>query len=998
MGSETGSGIPARRRRPATLGYHDLVRLVPRLSCTVILCLTPALPASGLDPSIPIERFAHQTWRRSDGLPRNGVTALASTPDGYLWIGTQGGLARFDGLRFTEIDTSARDEFVTALIAHANGDLWVGTRSGLLRLGPRGDLEEVGTSDPTVSTPYIRSLAHGSGHQMWSGTSTGTVTGWIGGHPHPFASTRELTGGTIRALLEDPDGTLWIGSSRGLFSARDGRLEQPPPWLGSTPIAVRALAVTTDGLWVGTERAGLLLLTPDGPVQQAARLGLATDEPVWTLMADRDDCLWVGAGRSGVRRLCGDRLSTMTAAAGLAGDVVWSLHEDSEGSVWIGTRVGLTQLKDSRVSTYPVASSTGSNYIRTVLEGPDGSLLVGTERGVTGLRAGRTWEPSWSRLFAGQEVRSLLNASDGSVWVGTRREVTRLPGRHRHLASRPPPVLEAEINALAEDGSGCVWIGTGGDGALRWCAGELVPLPPGCLPNSVVRVVHASPDGTAWIGHEGGLTAVENGTCTTLTVAEGLPSDFVYAVHEESSRVLWVGTGNGIARVDDGSVTAFTEAQGLPRVVVFQVLEDRDGDLWLSSARGITRLSRPALERAVHDPTALLSPRVFTEGDGMWSSECIGGTQPAGTRTADGHLWFPTSLGVCRVDPERLDTEPVPPRVLIERVVVDDRELALDQLSALPPGTRRLEIHYTAPTFVAPRQVRFRHRLHGFDSSWAEVANARSARFTRLSPGRYRFEVAAAVAQGRWSDQPTPIVFSVLPHFWQTRWFLGLVAIFFLVFGPAIHRYRLAQGRRRERLLRDTVERRTRQLRTANAALKHLAVTDSLTGIANHRKFRSTLASEWRRCTRSLQPLSLIMVDIDYFKAYNDLHGHLAGDETLRAVGQALLAAASRPGDLVARYGGEEFGVVLPETDCDGALTVARAIQRSISQLALPHGASPVGDLVTVSLGIATTVPVTDAEPDSLIAAADRALYGAKRSGRDSVRSCADVEVDDVTG
>jgi len=319
-------------------------------------------------------------------------------------------------------------------------------------------------------------------------------------------------------------------------------------------------------------------------------------------------------------------------------------------------------------------------------------------------------------------------------------------------------------------------------------------------------------------------------------------------------------------------------------------------------------------------------------------------------------------------------------------VLVDRRPLPTSENAVLEPGRGDFEFHYAGLSFVDPDRVSFRYVLEGFDRDWIDAGSRRVAYYTNIPPGRYVFRVRAANNDGVWSERDAVVRLTLKPHFRQTPWFLGVCAAGLVLAGFGGARMRAARARARERDLERTVAERTLQLEEANSKLQQLSQVDALTGIANRRRFEETLAREWRRAMRDGMPLSLVMIDIDHFKDFNDNLGHQVGDQCLRRVAGEIREALTRPGDVVARYGGEEFGAVLPSTPSRGAFAVAEMLRARVEALGIAHPTAATR-IVTISAGVATAASGGDSSPEALVAAADEALYRAKRAGRNRVET-----------
>lgn len=1010
-------------------------------------------PLRALDPDKRLGQYPSSRWGRLDGLPFSGVTALAVGTDGYLWIGTQEGLARFDGVQFAVFDkrtTGAfEDHFVTSLAAGADGELWIGTREGLVR-HRKGELERFG-AEHGLPHEYVRALLRDRHGRLWVGTYGGLVLWGSGRARRVWTETDGLLHPVVRSLEEDADGALWIGTSGGLHRLDVSGPSSDPsevPEVGdggalggarltSYTVAdglpsefIRALELDGEGrLWIGTEGGGLARYLGNGRFTAAA---VPETRTVGALLADRDGLLWVGSPGEGLWRLRGGAVERWTRREGLPHDVVWSLLEDPEGSVWIGTRGGLLQLWNGHVTSITRDQGLSADSVRTLYQDRDGVLWIGgdgLDRWLDGeilpAPPSLSLSPSSGSRGSGagrEEVRSLLQTRDGALWIGTDRSLKRFDGRETQSFTPDRGPRGGEVNTLAEDREGNLWIGTSG-GLSRYR-----PPKPGDgsgaaggerfrtwstddgLPTAAVRALLPDPDGGLWVGTERGLSRLHNGEIRSQPGLEGV---FVLALHRDHEGGLWVGTAGdglfhlprreaagGLSRtprdaVRSGEMVRFRMRDGLFNDLVFQILEDDDGHLWMSCNKGVFRVRLEELRRFARGEIETLPSRWLDEADGMASAECNGGTQPAGWRTRDGRLWFATVQGVVVIDPSQsLDSRPPPPLV-IEEVRVDGERREPQSPVTVGPGGGTVEIRYTAPSFVAPGKVRFRYRLEGFheDGRWEAAGARRAAFFTGLRPGRYLFQVTAAHGKGPWNATGAALELELVPFFYETPWFLALVAVAVVLTAVLAFRLRVRALRTRQVELERLVDRRTHELEEANRSLARLAAEDGLTGVPNHRKFRQVLFDEWRRAVRSGEPLAVLMADIDFFKHYNDTYGHQRGDGCLREVAQALAACVHRPGDLVARYGGEEFAVVLPGTDRDAAHRLAEEMRAAVERLDLEHAGIPgsAGDgaaaagRVTLSVGGTAAVPTREQSPDQLLTAADKALYRAKAEGRNRV-------------
>jgi diguanylate cyclase (GGDEF)-like protein len=455
----------------------------------------------------------------------------------------------------------------------------------------------------------------------------------------------------------------------------------------------------------------------------------------------------------------------------------------------------------------------------------------------------------------------------------------------------------------------------------------------------------------------------------------------------------------------NGKFKQFTPSDGLTDNVIYQMVEDREETLWLSSNKGIFSLKLRDLDDYAEGRLTRLLPDVYDKADGMKGVECSGGAQATGFLSTNGRIWFPTVKGAVVIYTTQVRRNDVLPPVVIESVLANDREVALGGSRRFSPGTQKLEFNYAALSFMAPSKVRFRYQLEPFEDKLSEVGNRRSAYYTNIPPGRYNFRVIACNNDGLWNLSGATFSFVIQPYFYQTKLFYLLSGLGLIFVSGVFYRFRVRQLRRRQDELEREVNERTSQLRDsygqleqanqrildtnqkledANRKLEELSNQDGLTGIANRRYFERFVHMEYRRAMREKRSISLIMIDVDFFKNYNDRYGHQAGDDCLKRIAHAL-CILNRPGDLVARYGGEEFVAVLFGSSASGGQHVAERMRLSVEQMNILHEGSDISDFVSISLGVATVVPQVGSAVDNLVLAADHVLYKAKKAGRNCI-------------
>jgi diguanylate cyclase (GGDEF)-like protein len=565
------------------------------------------------------------------------------------------------------------------------------------------------------------------------------------------------------------------------------------------------------------------------------------------------------------------------------------------------------------------------------------------------------------------------------------------------------------IKCILIDKKGNTWIGTE-NGLNRYdpAAGkfELFNFGLGLSGNSI-EFIYEDSRGDLWIGASVGLNRLSGGKISPFKLPVGKEAYFPKCAYQDNEGTLWIGTDRGLIRVL-GKEDELTGAPlkntrfRLTETEVNTILEDDRGNIWLAGGKGISRVAKNELTDFAFGKIQQVNMETYNEKDGMKSRWVIG----LGCKSRDGKLWFPTSMGVAVIDPAYIEKDALPLSPIIEKFLVDGEIIRTnafqglrsggDGLSKKPPrpkaaahlelapGKKRLEFYYTAVSFINSQKIKFKIKLEGYDSDWEDVGVRRNSSYNGLAPGHYTFKVTACNRYGIWSAEPATFSFYLRPYFYQTTWFYVSVVFIAILAFFTFHGVRFRRLRARARELEMMVAERTEQLAAANKELSRLANLDPLTGIANRRRFMEYLTVEWQREIRSSGTIAIVMIDVDFFKKYNDSYGHQAGDECLRKVAGVIASAARRPGDMAARYGGEEFVVVLPGASREGACKAAENIKDGVEALEIPHTVSVTG-FVTISLGVSLASPRQGEQIENLISLADRALYLAKEQGRNRV-------------
>jgi ligand-binding sensor domain-containing protein/signal transduction histidine kinase len=771
---------PQPKPRPARSAPGSLRFLAAWLGLGGLLAHAVAAPQSfivdnwGTDQGLPQQR-----------LPQSSVFSVTQTRDSYLWLGTLNGLVRFDGERFTVFDESNTPGLPSSQVVYLFEDsrswLWVGTDSGGVAVIRNGQVERLGIGQGSRASRLVAATETADG-AVWLYTADGQLWRYLNGQRIPNVID-EGNFSVCRALIAETNGTLWVGTDRRQVALSTNVTSAFEPFTVTTNVAGPLdflLASRSGGYWRFAEGR---IEKWSGAQRERSLASYPWQSPtarITSACEDAEGNLIVGVLDGGVFWFAPDGTYTRV---GIGHSGVLSVNLDREGSLWVGTDGGgLYRVKRSR---FELAARHA--VVQSACEDPNGGLWIGTQGGGILFRRGDVERTNRTESgLASPFISAVLTDRNGELWVGTRGG-----GLYRRVQDRfeiVAPLLgfAPEVFALHEDRRGVLWVGTpngiaGWDGQSWRGYTTTDGLTPGA-----VRAVADDAEGNLWIGTQGGgLNRLHDGRVTTFRKSDdGLPSDNITSLILDREGTLWVGTSSGLARFKAGVWTRFTSGDGLASNGINYLIADEAGFLWIGSNAGLMRVAFESLDDFAEGRANRIVCRAFDTADGLPTSECSGGSQPAATRTRDGKFWFPTTRGLVGLDPEGLRLNTNPPPVSIESVLVENREqlqagprLPLPQRITVPANTERLEIQFTSLNLASPERSLFRHQLEGYESTWSEPRAARVASFPRLPPGQYRFRVAAANEDGIWNDAGATLGLTVLPPFWRTWWFLTLTVL-----------------------------------------------------------------------------------------------------------------------------------------------------------------------------------------------------------------------------
>jgi ligand-binding sensor domain-containing protein len=803
------------------------VRSARDLAAGVLFALLACQPlAAGAAPEPQPYRI--DEWQVDQGLPQSSVTSIVQTRDGYLWLGTFSGLVRFDGTRFKVFTpdnapglTSSR---IIQIFEDRQGALWIGTEEGDVVRCADGRFQAYAPPSPGK---YISAFAETVEGVLLMVSSGQELFRFAAGRFTLVSTNWDLLGTKVNGLMADPQGQVMVSTEHEIGVWLDGRFNEAWEQNRQENFGPGALAGSRDGgCWVAAN--GRLRRFNHG--QWVADYGAYpwSKGDLYCMLEDHNGRLWIGTYGSGLFRYeTNGTVLHISTKEGLSGDFVRSLCEDREGNLWVGTEShGLARLTPTVFRSYGRQQGLSGDNVLTVCEGEDGELWIGMNGdGVDRLKDGMVRHYGPKEGLTNECVWSVLQDSNKTFWAGTwGGGLFRLEGE----GLVPVPEAGEEnpvVCAMYEDSKGALWLGQhrSKPEIINLRQGKATAfILPAQHPNLDVRTMLEDREGNLWIGTQGdGLYRIKDGECVRFGKRDGLGSESIRTLYADNDGALWIGTyGGGLNRLEGGEFTTFTTKEGLVNDAICYVTEDKRGNLWCSSGSGVFRVSKEELNRFARGQARSIRCFAYTKADGLPSLECSGGSQPAGCKTRDGRLWFPTVRGLAVVDPENVPINLTAPPVVIEEVVLEGKPpsgksnagstqagvqifaIAPRQPATLKvsPGNQRLEFHYTGLSFTAPEKVQFKYKLEGLEEEWVDAGTRRAANYSHLPPGNYRFCVRACNNDGIWNEAGATLALTILPYFWQSWWFRLLGATAVVLLFVLAYEIRLASERKLVRL------------------------------------------------------------------------------------------------------------------------------------------------------------------------------------------------------
>jgi ligand-binding sensor domain-containing protein/signal transduction histidine kinase len=833
--------------------------------------------------------YADQLWQVSDGLPNTQVRAIHQTKDGFLWVGTVEGLAKFDGLTFATVERrSVREmirQYYLGIAEGPDGSIWFSNGHGLSRHA-NGKVIYYGVTNGLPS-PNVLTVFCDQAGDILAGTMRG-VRKFQNGKFEPLVPNDSIGASPVRAILQDQKGSLWFGCSNGLFRLQSEKFVRQTAQGRPLPAEpILSMAEGTNGsIWVGTT-AGLTRIDASGITNFTVVDGLLTNI-VRSLCMAKDGTLWVGTS-VGLQRLDHGQLPFVRQSNSFSAEYDWTrefiytIFEDAEENIWVGCNHGLMRLKRERFKVYSTREGLPSRLVNSVLQDHLGRVWVGTAGGIARIEGDQVisgltvTNDDHANQLPKRPVLSLLEDDQGDMWFGTFTGVYRMKTNALlHYTAAKSKLADDTARSMLQLTAKSYWIGNS-NGLTRYRFQLFTNFAAKVgLSFTGVRALAEGKEKRLWVGSEEGVTVFKGDTYKRFTMNDGLSSERVNALYVDKNETLWIGTENGgLDRLRNGRVVAITPAaSGLFSERIYSIIEDDSGNLWMGSRRGIFRASKQDLDAFADGRSNSVPCVAYGKEEGLRNTQCTGNSQPAAWKGKDGRLWFATVDGVAMIDARNLIVNRAPPRISVQKIVVDGQAVQARPGENFRPGRGNVEFEYTGICLQSPEKIRFQYRLEGVDSDWVEAGGRRSATYANLPPGDYRFLIRAGNNDGFWTPMPATFPFTLTPHFYQrTAFYVGTMVLLALaVVGLHLMRVRRHEVQKKE--LAALVAKRTEHL---EAAIKSMET------------FTYSMAHDLRGPLRTIRSMTSLWID-----EYRDRF-----DATSLDYAERIQAAVQRMDDLM---------------------------------------------------------------------------------------------------
>jgi signal transduction histidine kinase/ligand-binding sensor domain-containing protein len=773
----------------------------------LLLALCPC--AFGLNPALDVSQYAHTAWKLRDGFSQGVIETISQTPDGYLWLGTEFGLIRFDGVRTVAWqpppDRHLPSDHITKLLSARDGTLWIGTLKGLTSW-KNGKLTEYGD----LAGSLILALIEDRQGTIWAGTAgipNGKLCEIQRESVHCYGQDGRFGTGVL-SLEEDAKANLWVGLRTGVW-----RWKPDPPKFVPVPgeASYTFLGEDSNGTVLIGRHDGIRRMA-EGKTEAYRLPGSSESFSALNFLRDRDGGLWIGVFDRGLVHVHQGKTDAYTVSEGLSGNSILALFEDHEGNLWLSTNGGLDCFRDLAIATFSSKQGLPESRADGVLAASDGTIWLGGTSSLTQWNHGRVTifhKPGShsERAPLLQSVRdvpvrgllderfdSLLEDGRGRLWMSTPGGTGYIEnGRFISIRSVPAGF----VNSMVNDEAGNLWIANQDHGLVRLSPdNEVADFPWASLGRQDYAYALAADPlrGGIWIGfYQSGLAWFHDGKVAASYSSDlGLGKGSVNQLRFDSQGALWAATESGLSRLKSGHIATLTSRNGLPCDTVHWTIEDDAQSVWLYMPCGLVRVPRSELDAAIEDKAGrTIHTTIFDSSDGVRGIAELSSYTPHVSKSRDGQMWFTSVEGLQVIDPGHLPVNRLPPPMHVETVKIDGKETTATDGLELSHSAKNIEIAYTALSFRDPDRVRFEYKLEGQDGDWIDVGTRRVAYYNRLEPRQYRFRVIASNDSGVWNEAGVSWNFRVVPAYYQTIWFRSLVVAAVLALMAWLYQLRL---------------------------------------------------------------------------------------------------------------------------------------------------------------------------------------------------------------
>ncbi|MFO7448432.1 MAG: two-component regulator propeller domain-containing protein [Ignavibacteriaceae bacterium] len=799
------------------------------LSIFILLCIGFANSQSYLNKDI--SQYVRQTWLTQNGLPHNSITSITQTKDGYIWLGTNDGLIRFDGVTFSLYNNKNTPQLLSndiwALKTDTKGRMWIGTYDKGLVCYENSKFKSY-TTDDGLSENSIWSLFEDKKGNIWIGTGGGGISIYNGKNFEIIDTSDGLSNNYIWTIIEDKEGDVWVGTDGGFLNRIKNKkitiIDESNQYPGDYTMA--GTADHKGNLWFGAAGHGLVKYSGDNFKIFSQEDGFESDI-TWCIFEDSKSNLWIGTD-DGLTRYSDGRFYNFKEKDGLPASTVSSIFEDEEGNIWVATKGGgITKFSEGSFTTLTTLQGLSHNNVYSILNDSKDNLWLCTSKGLTLLQEnGRVKTFTNKNGLSTDVILSIAEGQNGRIWIGTDGGGLYLYSggifKNFNLNDVTPT---NSVWSLYEDKSGYLWVGTNGSGIVQLKDEKIVntiTMGNG-LSGEYISFFYEDKDGAIWAGtrDNAGVNKILDDTVVIYQTKNGLLDDNVWSIYEDNENSIWLATSGGLNRIINDKIYSYSYKNGLPASQIFSVIEDNMNNLWLSSSSGIFRVNKTELDLLDSGKIQSLNVLSFGVEDGLRSPECNRGF-PAAAKSSDGTLWFPTIKGASFIRPANIILNQKAPNVIVERVKINGSYYEDAKNNIISPGPGDLEFYFTALSYSDIDKVQFRYMLEGWDKEWINGGKRRNANYTNLPPGKYKFKVIASNNRGYWNLTGASYAFELEPYFYQTKLFYALCVWLFLAIVFGAYRLRISQVRKKEMLLAEKVEERTTELREENARRKKI--------------------------------------------------------------------------------------------------------------------------------------------------------------------------------